>query len=94
MKRMIDVFERLKNGCFSIKSMYFALKAHAIKVPYVGFWMIKIPLRVKIFLWLAFMNSILSKDNLVRRGCIGDEKCRFCSCKEIVDHIFFPLCRC
>lgn len=43
----------------------------------------------KNFLWLTFKDSILSKDYLVHRGWTGDERCRFCSYKETIDHLFF-----
>jgi hypothetical protein len=35
------------------------------------------------------MNNNLTKDNLTKRGWIGDETCRFCCCKETIDHLFF-----
>jgi hypothetical protein len=31
----------------------------------------------------------LTKDNLAHRGWIGDERCRFCSQEETIDHLFF-----
>jgi hypothetical protein len=40
-------------------------------------------------MWLALQGSILTKDNLNHRGWTGDERCRFCSNKESIDHLFF-----
>ena len=48
----------------------------------------KMPPRVKVFMWLALRNSILTKDNLLRRGWKGDEKCPFCGHKESINHLF------
>ncbi|XP_010236662.1 uncharacterized protein LOC104584189 [Brachypodium distachyon] len=39
-------------------------------VDYRGVWNLKIPLKIKIFTWLAVRNSILTKDNLLRRGAL------------------------
>jgi hypothetical protein len=37
-------------------------------------WYIKLPLKNKVFLWLLYMESILTKDNLVKRNWYGNEK--------------------
>jgi hypothetical protein len=31
-------------------------------------WKLKIPLKIKVFLWILFRDVILTKDNLVRRN--------------------------
>jgi hypothetical protein len=41
------------------------------------------------FSYGSFKNSILIKDNLVKRGWEGDETCRFCNSKETINHLFF-----
>jgi hypothetical protein len=69
-----------------VKSIYLALKTHQ----QIGVWNLKILLRVKVLMWLVFKKSILTKYSLVKRGCEGDETCRFC-CKETLDHM---LCGC
>ena len=51
-------------------------------------WKIKIPPRVKVFMWLALRKSILTKDNLLRRSWKGDDKCPFCGRKENINHLF------
>jgi hypothetical protein len=35
-------------------------------------WRAKIPYKIKIFVWLIENNAILSKDNMIRRGWVGD----------------------
>jgi hypothetical protein len=34
-------------------------------------------------------NSILTKDNLLKRGWTGNDQCQFCSEKETVNHLLF-----
>lgn len=46
------------------------------------------PLKIKVFLWLMFKNCTLTKDNLVKRHWVGDEKTHFCDAKESIDHLF------
>lgn len=52
-------------------------------------WKLKIPNKIKAFLWLVTKNSILTWDNLIRRGWTGNEECFFCGSKERIDHLFF-----
>lgn len=40
-------------------------------------WKIKVPLKVKIFLWFLYKGASLTKDNLVKRNWHGNEKCCF-----------------
>jgi hypothetical protein len=56
-------------------------------------WWIKIPLKIKVFMWLTLHNSILTRDILIRRGWKGkDSRCCFCDELETIDHLFFE-CR-
>jgi hypothetical protein len=36
-------------------------------------WKVKIPLKIKIFMWLMNQNTILTKDNLLKRNWQGDQ---------------------
>ena len=40
-------------------------------------------------MWLVEKNSILTRDNLTRRGWHGDKRCNFCLENESVNHLFF-----
>jgi hypothetical protein len=51
----------------------------------------KVTPKIKIWLWLIWHNSIATKDNMVKRGWVGDTKCRFCDEEESIHHPFF-LC--
>ena len=77
-----------KNGIFSVKSLYRELTLNSIGYPHKFMWKAKIPLKIKIFLWLTLRKSILTKDNLLRRGWKGNSLCHFCGNLETVDHLF------
>ena len=52
----------------------------------------KIPLKLKIFMWFVKRGVILTKDNLVKRNWKGSKTCCFCSKLETIQHLFFE-CR-
>jgi cellulose synthase/poly-beta-1,6-N-acetylglucosamine synthase-like glycosyltransferase len=51
-------------------------------------WKIKVPLKIRIFMWFVFKKVILTKDNLVKRNWHGCTKCCFCDQNETIDHLF------
>lgn len=52
------------------------------------FWFIKIPLKVKIFLWYLKRKVVLTKDNLFKRNWRGCKRCCFCIKEETIQHLF------
>jgi hypothetical protein len=69
--------------------MYQALLDSNI-VPHNSYlWKIKIPLKIKVFVWLLYRDSILPKDNLAKRNWHENEMCCFCNIYEIVQYLFF-----
>ena len=52
-------------------------------------WKIKVPLKIKFFLWYLKKGVILTKDNLAKRNWKGDKKCCFCNNDESIQHLFF-----
>jgi zinc-binding in reverse transcriptase len=50
---------------------------------------LKIPLKHTLFLWMTLHNKTLTKDNLCKRGWVGDLSCIFCTTSESVDHLFY-----
>uniref|UniRef100_A0A453HI59 Reverse transcriptase zinc-binding domain-containing protein n=2 Tax=Aegilops tauschii subsp. strangulata TaxID=200361 RepID=A0A453HI59_AEGTS len=56
---------------------------------------IKVPLRIKIFMWFVHKGVILTKDNLLRRSWIGSSRCCFCDHTETIKHLFLecPLAK-
>jgi hypothetical protein len=57
-----------KNGKFSVKSMYKHLSSNGIDRSFKHLWKAKIPLKIKVWLWLIWHNAIASKDNMIKRG--------------------------
>jgi hypothetical protein len=51
-------------------------------------WKIKVPLKIKIFMWFLYRKAILKKDNLKKRGWTGCAKCVFCRDQATIDHLF------
>ena len=52
-------------------------------------WKAKIPLKIKIFMWLIKMNAILTRDNLARKGWKGNKTGSFCANLESIEHLIF-----
>jgi hypothetical protein len=67
--------------------MYAALINNGITVSQ-DIWQIKVPTKIKNFLWYLKKGVILTKDNLVRRHWIGDTTCAFCHLPETIRHLF------
>jgi hypothetical protein len=54
------------NRLFSVKSMYKTLLGTEA-IPYNTFiWKLKLPLKIKVFLWYLYKGVILTNDNLAR----------------------------
>jgi hypothetical protein len=58
-------------------------------------WKAKIPLKIKIFMWLDAQKIILTKENMIAINWNGDPRCFFCGEREYVDHLLFscPIAR-
>jgi hypothetical protein len=56
------------NGKFSVSSMYQAFLDTNIVPNNSHLWKIKLPLKIRVFLWLLYREAILIKDNLVKRN--------------------------
>lgn len=75
---------------FSVRSLYRFLSYGGISsLKLIRLWDSRIPLRVKIFLWLAFQNRIQIADQLKQRGWPGDVNCNLCGIREDTDHVLF-----
>jgi len=55
-------------GVFTVKSHYLGLIHQNIPNTNKKIWKLKIPLKIKIFLWYLKWGVILTKDNLARRN--------------------------
>jgi hypothetical protein len=55
------------SGIFSVKSMYLDLMNGHIVYLMKYLWKLKIPLKIKIFMWFLSNKVLLTKDNLAKR---------------------------
>jgi hypothetical protein len=53
---------------FSVKSTYNNITRRDRGDAYKAIWKVKIPEKVKIFMWLVFQKSILTKENMIKRN--------------------------
>jgi hypothetical protein len=51
-------------------------------------WKLKLPFKIKIFMWFLRGKVLLTKDNLIKRKWKGCSKCCFCDSEETVQHLF------
>lgn len=79
------------SGRFSARSAYDFLTFSGVvanKLPQL--WKIKAPLRIKIFIWLAARNRILTAEILARRGWQGPSICvLYHNNEENLEHLLF-----
>jgi hypothetical protein len=74
---------------FSVKSTYKHLCRNDFGASFKKIWKSKIPLKIKIFMWLVSQDAILTKDNLCKRKWKGNSSCAFCPEKENGNHLLF-----
>ena len=68
--------------------MYRALLNNANVFYYKPLWKLRVPLKIKIFMWYLIKGVVLTKDNLVKRNWQGNIKCGFCDSNETIQHLF------
>ena len=51
-------------------------------------WKLKIPLKIKIFMWFLHNKVLLTKGNLVKTNWVGCSTCCFCGSQETIEHLF------
>ena len=74
---------------FTLKSMYVDYMNWDTRFLKRYLWRLKVPLKIKIFMWFLYKKVLLTKDNLAKRrwhGC--KKKCVFCDSDETIDHLF------
>ena len=74
---------------FSVRSLYKKLITLGLKFPQKYLCKIKVPPKIKVFLWLVNKNSILTRDVLLKKGWKGGKECVFCGQDESIDHLMF-----
>jgi hypothetical protein len=58
-------------------------------------WKIKVPLKIRIFMWFLQPKVLLTKDNLAKRKWKGCNKCCFRDQMETIQHLYIscPLAK-
>jgi hypothetical protein len=82
------VWKLTTSHVFTVKSMYLDLMNGHTRFLRTYLWKLKIPLKVKIFMWFLNSKVLLTKDNLAKRNWHGCMKCCFCDSIETVEHLF------
>jgi hypothetical protein len=72
----------------SVKSLYLGLMNDHTPFLRKYLWMIKVPLKIRSFMWFLFRRVLLTKDNLAKRNWVGSKKCCHCDQDKIIQHIF------
>jgi hypothetical protein len=85
-----DYFEwsLTKSGLYTVRSLYHHLIDTQPPFHHKKIWKMRIPLKIKIFLWFVQRGVILTKDNLARKNWKGSEKCISCNRNENIQHLF------
>jgi hypothetical protein len=78
-----------KEGLFTVNSMHKLLMFNGVIPRKSLIWKLRIPLKIKIFLWYLKKGVILTKDNLAKRIWKGSLLCSFCSSDKSIQHLFF-----
>jgi hypothetical protein len=85
-----------KSGRYTTKSMCrFLLHRGLVNTRMRRLWKNRMPMKVKVFMWLVSQNRIQSGEVLGGRKWKGDKNCKICKVLETSDHIFFncPLAK-
>ena len=72
------------NGRFTVKSFYMDLINSGPLSRSLHIWKVKIPLRIKIFMWFVHKQVILTKENLIKMRWVGSSRCCFCDHDETI----------
>jgi hypothetical protein len=75
-----DIHLTNQRDCFVYRAL---LEAEAISYNTL-IWKLKLPLKIKVFIWYLYKRVTLTKDNLARRQWQGDMKCCFYSSNEFI----------
>ncbi|XP_020275011.1 uncharacterized protein LOC109849577 isoform X2 [Asparagus officinalis] len=77
----------LSSGIFSVKSFYTFATSGGQKSKFFNMiWKSRIPLKVKVHLWIISKKKLNTRDNLIKKGWSGDPLCL--EENETHDHIF------
>ena len=77
------------------KSMYIDVINSSVIPSSKHVWKVKVPLKIKVFMWFVHKQVILTKNNLAKRNWTGSTRCSFCDQHESIKHLFLdcPLAK-
>jgi hypothetical protein len=78
-----------QNGQYSVHSLYLALINNGVVQRNTIVWKMRVPLKIKIFIWYIQKGAILTKDNLARQNWNESEQCCFHMNNESIHHLFY-----
>ena len=79
------------SGTFSVKSHYLGLINQNTPSLNKDLWKMKIPLKIKIFLWYLRRGVVLTKDNLAKQSWHGNQQCCFYHENKTIQHLFLTV---
>ena len=51
-------------------------------------WKLKVPIKIKIFIWFHYRKAFLPKDNIAKRRYKGCKKCGVCDLEQSIEQFF------
>jgi hypothetical protein len=51
-------------------------------------WRMKVPLKIKVFMWYMKKEVVLTEDNIAKHNWGGSKQCSFCLHNETMQHLF------
>jgi hypothetical protein len=81
----------LSDKGFLVKSLYNKLQTRVPIKVFGKMWKLKVPAKVKCFLWSLMWGKTLTKNEFAQRGWVGEKQCIFCASDESIDHPFLPV---
>ena len=84
------VWDLERSGRFTIRSLYYLMTFGGVRDQrMLDVWAAKLPLKIKIFLWMVFHDRTQSAEQLKKRNWKGELNCMLCGVVETTDHILF-----
>ncbi|KAI5012533.1 hypothetical protein ZWY2020_024799 [Hordeum vulgare] len=77
------------SGRFSSRSLYQAIAPSTVPEALTAMWAIRLPLKIRIFLWQWIRGRVPSGAEVVKHNGRGDGICPLCDMMEDSNHIFF-----
>ena len=89
-----DVFKwnLMASGNFTVKSLYLDYMSEHAHFNCKYLWKMKVPLKIKIFMWFLRRKVVLTKDNLAKQKWEGSKKSVVCSDQDETIQHFFIAC--